>query len=253
MNSLYLDTALLIWAYMTLLFLISWWKRDNSIVDVGWGLGFVVITWYLHFQYPHSWSWLPALLVSVWGGRLAWHIGWRKVKQGKEDWRYAKWREEWGQWVIPRSYLQVFLLQGFFMWVIALPFMQRPVPEALLWYQWAGILLWLVGFLWEAVSDWQLQRFKARPDNKGKIMTEGLWRLSRHPNYFGEIVLWWGIWLLLLPCGSWYLSLASPVVLTWLLTRVSGVPMLEKKYEGRPDFEAYKKETPPLVPDWRKL
>ncbi|MCB0551477.1 MAG: DUF1295 domain-containing protein, partial [Phaeodactylibacter sp.] len=136
---------------------------------------------------------------------------------------------------------------------IALPFMQRPVPEALLWYQWAGILLWLVGFLWEAVSDWQLQRFKARPDNKGKIMTEGLWRLSRHPNYFGEIVLWWGIWLLLLPCGSWYLSLASPVVLTWLLTRVSGVPMLEKKYEGRPDFEAYKKETPPLVPDWRKL
>lgn len=253
MHSPYLDTALLIWIYMTLFFFFAWWKRDNSIVDAGWGLGFVIVAWYLHFQYPHAWSWLPALLVSIWGGRLALHIGRRKVKQGGEDWRYAKWREEWGQWVVLRSYLQVFLLQGFFMWVIALPLMQRPAPEVVAWYQWMGVLLWLTGFLWEAVADWQLQQFKARPDSKDRIMTKGLWRLSRHPNYFGEIVLWWGLWLLMLPCGHWYVSLASPLVLTWLLTGVSGVPMLEKKYAGRADFEAYKKETPALVPNLMKL
>ena len=253
MLSPYLDSALLIWMYMTLFFLFAWQKQDNSIVDVGWGLGFIAIAWYLHIQYPHPWSWLPALLATFWGGRLAWHIGRRKAREGKEDWRYAQWREEWGRWAIPRSYLQVFLLQGFFMWVIALPLMQRPAPEVWHWYQWIGLLIWLVGFLWEAVADWQLQRFKARPDNQGRIMTEGLWRLSRHPNYFGEIVLWWGMWLLLLPCGLWYVSLASPIVLTWLLTRVSGVPMLEKKYEGRPDFEAYRKETPALVPDLKRI
>ena len=253
MYSPYLDSVLLIWAYMTLFFLFAWWKRDNSIVDVGWGLGFVLIAWYLHYQFPYSWSELPALLVSLWGGRLALYIGGRKAREGKEDWRYAKWREEWGRWALPRSYLQVFMLQGFFMWVVALPLMQRPGPDTLRWYQWVGGLIWIAGFLWAAISDWQLQRFKARPGSKGKIMTEGLWRLSRHPNYFGEIVLWWGLWLLLLPCGNWYISLASPLVVTWLLTRVSGVPMLEKKYEGRPDFEAYKKNTPALAPDLRKL
>ncbi len=248
----YLDSALLIWGYMTLFFFIAWWKRDNSIVDAGWGPGFVLVAWWMHFLYPHSWSWLPALLVSIWGIRLAVHIGARIIKQRKEDWRYAKWREEWGRWVVPRSYLQVFLLQGFFLWVIALPLMQRPAPETIGWYQLIGAGLWMLGFLWEAIADWQLQRFKARPDSKGRIMTEGLWRLSRHPNYFGEILLWWGLWLFLLPCGEWHISLASPIVLTWLLTNVSGVPMLEKKYEGDPEFEAYKKNTPALIPDIRK-
>ena len=253
MPSLYLHTALLIWIYMTLFFFLAWGKRDNSIVDVGWGLGFVLVAWYLHMAYPHAWSWLPALLVSLWGGRLALYIGLRQARQGSEDWRYAKWREEWGRWAIPRSYLQVFLLQGFFMWVIALPLMQRPGQESWVWFQSLGMAIWLCGFLWEAVADRQLARFKARPENKGKLMTAGLWRLSRHPNYFGEIVLWWGLWLALFPYGKWYISLAGPLVLTWLLARVSGVPMLEQKYQGNPEFEAYKKETPPLLPDLKKL
>ncbi len=253
MPALYLSAALLIWVYMTFLFFLAWWKRDNSIVDVGWGPGFVLLAWYLHFTYPHPWSWLPALLVSLWGGRLALHIGRRKARQGGEDWRYAKWREEWGRWVVPRSYLQVFLLQGFFMWVIALPLMQRPGQESWAWYQPAGLALWLGGFLWEAIADRQLERFKALPENKGRLMTTGLWRLSRHPNYFGEIVLWWGLWLALFPYGKWYIGLAGPLTLTWLLTRVSGVPMLERRYEGDPEFEAYKRKTPALLPGLGKL
>ena len=252
MFSPYLDSALLIFLYMNLLFLLALWKRDNSIVDVGWGLGFVLVAWWMHVFYPHPLSWLPALFVSIWGLRLAGYIGRRKARQKTEDWRYAKWREEWGKWFIPRSYLQVFLLQGFFMWIVSLPLMQRPAESGLGWYQWTGIAIWLLGFLWEAIADWQLARFKSRPENKGQLMMGGLWRLSRHPNYFGEIVLWWGLWLLMLPYGQWYLSLLSPITITWLLTRVSGVPMLEGKYKGNPVYEAYQRETPALVPGVRK-
>lgn len=134
------------------------------------------------------------------------------------------------------------------MWVIALPLMQRPASEALSWYQWMGIALWALGFSWEAVADWQLLRFKSDPANKGKIMTSGLWRLSRHPNYFGEIVLWWGLWLLMAPNGWWLQSLAGPLVVTWLLTRVSGVPMLEEKYSDNPAYQAYARQTPAIIP-----
>ncbi|MCB0568782.1 MAG: DUF1295 domain-containing protein [Phaeodactylibacter sp.] len=252
MINTYLDSAVLIFIYMNLIFLLALWKRDNSIVDIGWGPGFALVAWWMHIYYPHLYSWLPATLVSIWGLRLAIYIGRRNARKGGEDWRYAKWREEWGKWVIPRAYLQVFLLQGFFMWIIALPMMQRPAGVGLEWYQWAGVALWLAGFLWETIADWQLARFKLRPENEGRLMMYGLWRLSRHPNYFGEIVLWWGLWLLMLPYGLWYISLFSPLSITWLLVRVSGVPMLERRYEGNLVYEAYQKRTPALAPKMGK-
>lgn len=244
----YLDPALLIWGYMTLLFFLALCRHDNSIVDVAWGVGFTLTAWWLHGWFPHSWSWLPAVLVSIWGIRLAVHIGVRNARRGGEDWRYANWRREWGRWFVPRSYLQVFLLQGFLMWVIALPLMQRPATEELSWYQWVGVVVWGIGFSWEAIGDWQLLRFKSDPENKGKIMMSGLWRLSRHPNYFGEIVLWWGLWLVLAPNGWWWLSLISPLAVTWLLTRVSGVPMLEEKYKDNPEYQDYVRRTPAIAP-----
>jgi steroid 5-alpha reductase family enzyme len=245
------EIILLIWLYMSLLFLIALWKRDNSIADVGWGLGFVLIAWWLHFFHPYPGSGLTATLVSLWGLRLSGHIGWRKTRQTGEDWRYARWRQQWGQWFLLRSYAQVFLLQGFFMWVIALPLAQGPEQQAWPWAQALGIALWAVGFCWEAVADWQLLRFKSKPENRGKLMMQGLWRYSRHPNYFGEIVLWWGLWLSLLPHTYFWLSLASPLVVAWLLARVSGVPLLEEKYRGNPEYEAYQRDTPALFPRWR--
>lgn len=253
MFSPYLDAALLIWIYMTLLFFLALARRDNSIVDIAWGGGFTLVAWQTDLYYAHPWSLLAAILISIWGLRLALYIGLRNRRQKSEDWRYAQWRRDWGKWFVPRSYLQVFMLQGFLMWLIALPLMQRPGSERLIWFQYLGVLIWLFGFLWETIGDWQLQRFKSDPQNKGKIMTSGLWGLSRHPNYFGEIVLWWGFFLFALPFGKWWLSLISPITITWLLTRVSGVPMLEKKYKDNPAFKAYAKKTPPLFPRLKNL
>lgn len=249
----YLDAALLIWIYMTAFFVLALIRRDNGLADIGWGLGFTLVAWWLHGQFPYDWSLLPTILVSLWGIRLALHIGVRNARKSGEDWRYAKWRRDWGRWFIPRSYLQVFMLQGALMWIISTLFMHRPAADGIDWYQWLGVGIWAVGFTWEAVSDWQLMRFKANPANKGKIMTEGLWRLSRHPNYFGEIVLWWGLWLVLLPNGPWWLGLISPITVTWLLTRVSGVPMLEGKYKDNPEYQAYVERTPALFPGKRSM
>lgn len=253
MYSSYLDAALLIFCYMAAWFLVAQLKRDNSLADVAWGLGFVLVAWWM-YRFYH----LPALLfgmVALWGLRLSGHIFRRNMKTG-EDWRYRKWREEWGGWAVVRSFFQVFLLQGLFMWCISLPLMQyagQEAPPAPGLIQWAGFSIWLVGFLWEAVGDWQLARFKADSANKGKIMQSGLWSLSRHPNYFGEIVLWWGVFVFVLPAGHWWLALLSPLTVTWLLSRVSGVPMLEKKYKDNAAFQAYAKNTNALFPDLTKL
>lgn len=247
------ESALLIWLYMTLLFIIAQVRKDNSIADIGWGVGFILVAWWLQWRYPHPLSWLSTLAVTIWGGRLAVYLFFRNRRKGEEDWRYARWREKWGKWAIPRAYLQVFLLQGAFMWIIAIPLMQRPGGENFHWVQGIGLFLWLAGFLWEAIADWQLYQFKSDPGNKGKIFTGGLWRLSRHPNYFGEIVLWWGVFLLTLPYGAWYIGLLSPLTITWLLMRVSGVPLLEEKYEEDPEYQAYVERTNALIPDITKL
>ncbi|MEZ4959611.1 MAG: DUF1295 domain-containing protein [Saprospiraceae bacterium] len=253
MYNLYLDAATLVFWFMVIWFFVAQLKGDNSIVDVAWGLGFVVVAWWMHRFY-----YLPTLLlwmVAIWGLRLAWHILKRNLKTG-EDWRYRKWREEWGKWAFIRSFFQVFMLQGIFMWVVALPIMQDAKAgdqSGLGLFQWLGFLLWLIGFLWEAIGDWQLARFKSNPQNKGKIMTTGLWKLSRHPNYFGEMVLWWGIFIFTIPHGAWWLGLLGPLTVTWLLNRVSGVPMLEKKYEENAAYQAYVKSTNALLPDFSKL
>jgi steroid 5-alpha reductase family enzyme len=167
-----------------------------------------------------------------------------------EDFRYANWRKEWGKHVVIRSFFQVFMLQGFFMFIIALPIIitKASVPQKLGFIEIAGSIIWLIGFLFEAIGDYQLLKFKKLPENKGKIITTGLWKYTRHPNYFGECVMWWGIFIVSIPSGYFYISVISPLVLTWLLTRVSGVPMLEEKYKGNEEFEQYAKKTNSFVP-----
>lgn len=246
-----LAAALFVFFYMSLLFLLAQILRDNSIADIAWGPGFVGIAWILFFLYPAG-ILLPTILLSLWGFRLAIHLLLRKIREKKEDWRYAAWRKSWGKWFLLRSYFQVFMLQGFFMWVISLPFMQRPVESDPGLLTLIGTGIFLFGWLWESVSDYQLQQFKSKPAHRGKILQTGLWALSRHPNYFGEIVLWWGLWLLLLPHGHWYVTILSPLTITWLLSRVSGVPMLEAKYRDKPEFLAYAQKTPALIPRLKK-
>ena len=243
--------AVLIFFYMSALFLLAQGLRDNSIADIAWGPGFVAVACLVAIRFPYPGVLWPTLLVGLWGGRLGFYLFLRKLREKKEDWRYANWRKTWGKWFLLRSYLQVFLLQGFFMGIIALPLVQAPPMLTLNLQTLAGSLLFGCGLVYESVADYQLLRFKQNPDNRGRILQTGLWALSRHPNYFGEILVWWGLWLLLAHSGN-YLSIISPLCITWLLARVSGVPMLEHKYRDNPEFQQYAQNTPSLFPNLKK-
>ncbi len=243
--------AITIFVYMSLFFLLAQALKDNGIVDIGWGIGFIVLSTVLVFTGIDisQRQFLLFVLVFFWGFRLSLHIFLRN--HGKpEDFRYANWRKEWGKHVVIRSFFQVFMLQGFFMFIIALPIIitKASVPQKLGFIEIAGSIIWLIGLLFEAIGDYQLLKFKKLPENKGKIITTGLWKYTRHPNYFGECVMWWGIFIVSIPSGYFYISVISPLVLTWLLTRVSGVPMLEEKYKGNEEFERYAKKTNSFVP-----
>jgi steroid 5-alpha reductase family enzyme len=244
--------------YMTAWFAVALIRKDNSIADVAWGLGFILVAAFTFLRRGSLAR--PALvtaLVAIWGLRLAAHILLRNRKRG-EDPRYAAWRRKWGRSFVWRSYLQVFLLQGFFLLVISTPvilvntFRSSSLPEGsprgLGILDLIGTLVWTIGFLFEAVGDAQLTRFKRDPENRGKIMTGGLWKYSRHPNYFGESLMWWGIFLIALSLPGGWPAIASPVLITLLLVRVSGVPLLERKYAGNEEFQTYARRTNAFVP-----
>jgi steroid 5-alpha reductase family enzyme len=247
------DSAALIAAYMTAWFVVALLKKDNSVADIAWGLGFVVVAVFTFFRRGSlALPLLATSLVAVWGLRLSFHIFRRNLKKG-EDPRYAKWRRDWGRALVWRSYLQVFLLQGLFLLVISSPVVSinssrglspsRGFPWSL-----AGALVWAVGFVFEAVGDAQLARFKKDPANKGRIMDRGLWRFTRHPNYFGESLMWWGLFVVALEAPYGWTTIASPLLITFLLVKVSGVPLLERRYAGNPEFQAYARRTSAFIP-----
>src|SRR5579871_3335265 len=248
----YPTLALLLWAYVTLWFIISLIKKRNDVADVAWGLGFVLLAWTSFFLSGRSGTrgLLVCILVSVWGLRLAWHIHARH--RGKaEDFRYLAWRREWGKWFYARSYGQVYLLQGALLFIVALPvlmMMNRSTPGKFLLPSVIGACVWMFGFFFESVGDAQLARFMRDPQNRGKIIRSGLWRYSRHPNYFGEVVQWWGIWLLAVSTPADWFGIIGPLTITFLILKVSGIPMLEKKMAENPDFAEYKKRTSAFLP-----
>lgn len=250
------DTSIVIFIYMTTWYVLSLIRKRMDIVDIAWGLGFVVatVTAFFRIRSHGTLAWLALLLVSIWGLRLAIHIGTRN--RGKaEDFRYAQWRKDWGKYFLLRSYLQVFLFQGLLLIVVALPALFTAgllhTMEVSAWTL-AGLLTWAFGFYFEAVGDWQLRKFISNPQNKGKIMNQGLWQYTRHPNYFGEVTQWWGIWLILCStsvAGNYkLLGLLGPVTITLLILFVSGVPLLEKKYADNKDFQKYAKRTNKFFP-----
>ena len=250
--------AALIAIYMTVWFVLALLRKDNSIADIAWGLGFVLVAGVTLARGagPSDRSVLASSFVFIWGMRLAVHILLRNRKRG-EDPRYAAWRAKWGRWFVVRSYLQVFLLQGLFLLAISYSVIlintsvsSSPRPVGLL--DLAGAVVWVVGFLFEAVGDAQLSRFRRDPGSRGKIINTGLWRYTRHPNYFGESLMWWGIFLLALSLPYGWTAFVSPFLITFLLVRVSGIPMLEKKYAGNAEFQAYARKTNAFVPGFPK-
>ncbi len=240
----------IIFIYFLIFFLIGTIIKNNSIVDIGWGFGFVVTAWGLMILSANITitKILVNVLVSLWGLRLFYHILRRNVF-AKEDFRYQKWREEWGKYVIPRAFLQVYMLQGFFMFVVGLAVNYANV-NTLTWSWWSliGVLVFLIGYLFEVFGDRQLRKHVNDKSKKGTLIQTGLWKYTRHPNYFGEAVLWWGIWLVVAVSGGpWYLVIA-PIAITLLLRFVSGVPLLEKRMSKYQGWEEYAKNTSAFIP-----
>jgi steroid 5-alpha reductase family enzyme len=242
--------AVMLWVYMSVWFVVSLVQKRNDVADVAWGLGFVLCAWVSWIAGPQtSVGFLVTLLVTIWGTRLAWHIHARHV--GKpEDYRYAAWRAAWGKWFVIRSYAQIYLLQGALLYCIALPVIvindtwSAAVPVGAI----AGACIWAVGFFFESVGDAQLRAFLRNPANRGKLMQEGLWKYTRHPNYFGEVTQWWGIWVIAGSFGGAWWTVVGPFVITVLILKVSGVPMLEVKMKQHPDFAVYAKRTSMFIP-----
>lgn len=246
-----ITAAILIFGYFFLLFLLGTALRNNSVVDVGWGIGFVLAEWWMLLLYPPFTlaRITMTLLITLWGLRLFTHILRRNL--GKpEDFRYANFRREWGKWLVPRAFLQVYMLQGVFMYLISLlvilsinsAFSVKPALYAL------GLAVFGTGFAFEALGDAQLRRFIADPSHKGQLMTGGLWRYTRHPNYFGEATMWWGVFLLAISADVSPLAVISPVTITLLLLFVSGVPMLEKSMKDRAGYADYARKTSIFIP-----
>ena len=246
----YLLLLLLLFVHMNIWFLISVIKKRNDVADIAWGVGFILLAWSSFFVF-NAFSLVAVvvnILVTIWGVRLATHIFKRLMKKD-EDSRYAQWRSEWGKFVLIRSYLQVYLLQGLLLYIIALPILfVNASTHSFGLLQIVGLIVWLIGFLFEVIGDAQLKEFLADENNKGKIMQTGLWKYTRHPNYFGEVTLWWGIFLISLSTTNTFFGILGPITITLLILFVSGVPLLEKKYSHRPDFQAYAKRTSVFFP-----
>jgi steroid 5-alpha reductase family enzyme len=247
----YLTLVILLFLYMTLWFGVALIKKRNDVADIAWGIGFVFISWcslIISGVYAPS-AIAVTVLVTIWGSRLSWHI-YQRNKGKPEDYRYQEWREQWGKWFYFRSYLQVFLLQGLFLALIVFPvvFINHNAQQTLSLFDGLGFLVWVCGFVFESVGDAQLARFIKNPNNKGMLMQEGLWRYTRHPNYFGEVLQWWGVWLYALSIPSGWVTIIGPLTITFLILKVSGIPLLEKKMEANPLFKEYKKKTSMFFP-----
>lgn len=235
--------------YMTVWFIISLIIKRNDFVDVAWGLGFVVIAWVMFGYRPSLQLSLVVMLVTLWGTRLAIHILLRNLKKD-EDYRYKQWRKDWGKWFTVRSFLQVYMLQGLLMLFVSAPviFLGRNGLDTLLPIHFLAVALWSIGFFFEAVGDYELRQFIKNPKNKGEIMQDGLWRYTRHPNYFGEVTQWWAIWLISFG-SAWFIpAIIGPITISILILKVSGIPMLEAKYKGNKKFEVYKNRTSIFFP-----
>ena len=223
----------------------------HAVVDVAWGLGFVAVavTAFAVGDGAASRSWLVLLLTAVWGLRLAWHIHRRSRGRG-EDPRYAALLARAPGSRLAFAVRRIYLTQGVVMWFVSLPVQVAMVqPDGLGWVAWLGVAVWAVGLFFEAVGDRQLERFRADPANRGRVLDTGLWRWTRHPNYFGDACVWWGLWLVAASAWPGVLFAASPAFMTWNLAKGTGAALLEKDIgERRPDYADYVRRTSGFVP-----
>ena len=252
-GSAMLASAAVIAALMLATWALSLALRDASIVDIAWGLGFVLVAW-VSFAVADGSDARRALVVTLttlWGLRLAAYLAWRNAGKG-EDYRYRAMRRRHGARFGLVSLYLVVGLQGLLMWIVSLPVQAAQVPDSpsgLVALDYLGIALWCAGMFFETVGDLQLARFKSDPANEGRVMDRGLWRFTRHPNYFGDFCVWWGLYAVALATGDAWWSVAGPLVMSVLLLRVSGVTLLERHMtRSRPGYDEYARRTSAFFP-----
>ena len=251
MTTIIITSAVIVFVNMAIIFIIAQIKKNNSIVDIAWGPGFffIALLQLLLKDNPDINHFIITGAIFIWALRLSAHIYLRSRGKG-EDFRYAQWRKDWGEKAVVNAFVRVFMLQGLIMLFVALPIMIvfYNSSGSLTIFSYIGLLVFIFGLLFESIGDYQLVQFKKDNNNKGKIIKSGLWKFSRHPNYFGEAVLWWGIGIYTIGMKLFFVALIGPLSLNLLLIFVSGIPLLEKKYEGNPEWEEYKKKTPAFIP-----
>ena len=252
-TEIYIEGFLVIVAFFSLIWGISVYLKDASIVDIFWGAGFILVSafYFLMTEMFTVRKIIVMSLVLIWGLRLSIHIMWKNMGKG-EDFRYREFRKRYGEhrywWV---SYFQVFLLQGSLLWLISAPILAAQYftkTNALNYLDYVGLAFWLIGFVFETLGDWQLARFKSNPENEGKILKSGLWKYTRHPNYFGDAMVWWGFGIISVAVGS-YLPVLSSFLMTYLLVKISGVAMIEKSLKSsKPGYTEYVRTTNAFIP-----
>ena len=253
LGSVLIASAVAVAVAMIATWLVSLPIRNASIVDIVWGLGFVIVAWtaFLVADGADPRRWLLTALTTVWGLRLSIYLAMRNLGK-EEDYRYQEMRRRHGDRFGLVSLGTVFGLQGALIWVVSLPVQAGQVPTTpprLTWVDYLGAGVWLVGLIFESVGDWQLAKFKADPANKGKVMDRGLWHYTRHPNYFGDFMVWWGLYLIALATGVAWWTVIGPIVMSILLIQVSGKAMLEKTIgKRRPGYEDYVRRTSGFFP-----
>lgn len=250
--AIYLQALYLMLGFGFIGWVISVIKRNVTLVDSMWSLFFLLATIsYISSQDDlNNRHILLISIVLIWSLRLAIYLSWRNWKP-HEDHRYQAIRKNNEPHFWLKSLYIVFGLQALLAWVVSLPLMGIANSDnTLQWLDYLGLVLFLFGFLWESIADWQLARFKAMASNQGKVLDTGVWRFSRHPNYFGEFCIWWGFYLIALSAGAWW-SIPGPLLMTLLLLKVSGVALLEKDIaERRPAYADYIQRTNAFFP-WK--
>ena len=251
--TIYIEILLVLLAFFFVVFLIGQAKKNNGLVDIAWGLGFVIVGVYSFFasEFQTERAAVITILVALWGLRLGYYL-FRRNWSKAEDYRYVNMRKRWGttKSKYVKIFLNVYLLQLILLFIIAQPIItvNKSSEMGLGWLDYIGIAVWIIGYIFEVVGDSQLKAFISKPENKGRLMKYGLWKYTRHPNYFGEATMWWGIFIISLSVPNGWTGFYSPLIITLLLLFVSGVPLLEKKYKKHPEWPEYEKTTSKFVP-----
>ncbi len=253
----YIGSVLTALVFMSLVFVVARRRNRYDVIDIAWGLVFIAIAAVGYVGQPNieivSIQTLVLILVAIWGLRLSRHIAARWSRSAQEDARYVSMRKDYSKkqgGLEVNMYFRVFIVQGLLAVVVSLSIIMINASDvtAIQTLAVVGGLVWLAGFLFESVGDKQLRQHLADPKNKGKLMTSGLWSYTRHPNYFGEVVQWWGIFIIALSVPYGWISIIAPLTITSLILFVSGVPLTERAFDGRPGWAAYKKRTSIFLP-----